>query len=229
MLELTRVDLQGLSAKPLREGISHKPDLLVYDVGGEKVVLKDYSRKRAPWRNVLGVIFTWREARALRALSGVAGVPQFRGRPDRHCVAMTFVKGRRAKKTDPDVKGNEEFVRALEQTVSEMHIRGVVHLDLKHRSNLMVSPQRLPVVLDFESALCFSPSWFGGRLAVRLLGQLDRLALQNWKRRFCPHMLSGSDLRRAQLARQLKGWWLPGRAIAAFRDIFERRHRPPDP
>ncbi|MHC4788633.1 MAG: phosphotransferase [Planctomycetota bacterium] len=222
MHNLTRADLAGLAVSPIRRGVPHKPDLLVYEAGDERIVLKDYSAKRGVLREVLGVIFTAREARALKALRGLEGVPQFRGRPDRHSVAMTFVDGRRAVKSDPELQGNERFARELEQTIRRMHARGVVHLDLKHRSNLMVSGDGHPVVLDFESALCFRTGWFGGRWAVRLLGQLDWLAVQNWKRRLCPQALSASDMRKARLARRLRGWWIPRRIVGALRDIFAR-------
>ncbi|MHC4480608.1 MAG: hypothetical protein ACYS1C_06520, partial [Planctomycetota bacterium] len=64
--------------------------------------------------------------------------------------------------------------------------------------------------------------WFGGRWAVRLLGQLDWLAVQHWKRRLCPQALSASDMRKARLARRLRGWCIPRRIVGALRDIFAR-------
>jgi predicted Ser/Thr protein kinase len=193
-------------------------------VNGEDVLLKDYGRKAGMWRDVLGVVFTGREARALRALRGVQGVPQFRGRPDPYCVAMTFISGKRVRRSDPEVRDNEDFVRQLTHTVHEMHRRGVVHLDLKHRSNLMVSAAGQPVVLDFESALCFHRTWLIGPLAVMLLGQLDWLAVQNWTRKLCPQMLahSRSDRRRARLARGMRRWWLPRRILDAMLEIVVR-------
>lgn len=223
---LTRADLDALPAEPLRCGRTYKPDLLVYQMGGRQILLKDYSRKAGAWRDILGVVCTGREARALRALAGLAGVPQFRGRPDRYSVAMTFIPGRRVSGSDSQLRGNEDFVRELERIVAQMHSRGVVHLDLKHRSNLMVSSDGSPVVLDFESALCLNQRWPGCRLAVKLLGQFDWLAVQNWKRRLCPHMLSEREMRRARLARRLRRWWLPRRLIDVFLRIVEKRARP---
>jgi hypothetical protein len=225
MRELTRADFCAPPLRRLREGVGHKPDLTVHRVGSEQVVLKDYSRKRGVWRGVIGVVCTGREARALRALAGVEGVPRFRGRPDRHSVAMAFVPGRLARKDDPALAGNRDFVEALERVVRQMHARGVVHLDLKHRSNLMVTPDGRPVVIDFEAALVFNCRRRPGRLAVRLLGRLDRLAVQNWKRRFLREDLSDGDARDARLARSLRGWWLPGRFIRALRDVFEHGRR----
>jgi hypothetical protein len=223
--DLTRADFSGAPARILRRGSSYKADLLLYDVAGECVLLKDYSRKRGVWRDVLGIMFTAREARALRALDGVEGVPQFRGRPDSHSIAMTFVAGRRIRTTDPDLRSNEEFIRRLRCVVRGMHERGIVHLDLKHRSNLIVTADGGPVILDFESALCFDPGWFGGRLAVGVLGQFDWLAVQNWTRRLCPRMLDGSPLGKGQasLAAGTKHWWLPRRFLDALLEIVADR------
>ncbi len=224
MDNVTRADFEGLPARTIRRGLNYKADLLVYRMDGEEVLLKDYGAKAGMWRDVLGVMFTRREARALRALQGVKGVPQFRGRPDAYSVAMTFVSGKRARRNDPELRGNEEFVRSLARIVREMHRRGVVHLDLKHRSNLMVSEAGQPVILDFESSLCFSRALPVGRLIVLLLGQLDWLAVQNWTRKLCPHMLTRSRFAApgARLARGARSWWLPRRVLDAMLDMMAR-------
>ncbi len=223
--ELTRADIKGLDPEPMRTGIPHKSDLLLYRVRGEQVVLKGYGAKRGLWRRVLGLVCTTLEERALRALAGMEGVPQFRGRIDRCCVAVTRVPSRRAHGPDPQLRGNEEFVRRLECIVQQMHARGVVHLDLRHRSNVRVASDGRPIVLDFESALCFDPKWFVGRLAVRLLGKLDQLAVLKWKRRLCPHMLSDSQMRKARLLERLSGWWMPRRFLDGLLSGFEGRPR----
>jgi hypothetical protein len=222
MRELTRADFEGLRAHALREPNRCKPDLLLYEVDGEQVVLKDYSGKAGVLREVVGPVLIGREARALRALRGIEGVPQFRGRPDRHCVAMSYVAGRRVAKRVFRLADNTDFFRVLADIVRQMHARGVVHLDLKHRSNLMVREDGWPAIIDFESALCFGPRRLLGRLAVAVLGQVDLLALENWKRRLCPGALSRRGRRRARLARRLRGWWVPRRFLTAFRDIFVR-------
>ena len=223
---LTRADLAGLRAKPLRTGAVNKADLLLYRIGDENVLLKDYSRKPGLWRSVVGRVLTRRESRALRELVGVQGVPQFRGRPDRYSFLMTFrpVERARAANLPGDRLG---FVRELERIVREMHGRGVVHLGLKHRTNVTVAADGSAMVLDFESAVCFSPRWWGGRLAVRLLGQLDWLAVQNWKRRLCPESLTEDERRRAKWAKRLRGAYLPRRFIGAIVDIYQRTTRGP--
>lgn len=220
---LTRTDLTDLPAKVLRQGHPYKADLSIVRGPDELLVLKDYRHKHGVCRDLLGVTATALEARALRTLEGVAGVPQFRGRPDRFSVLMTFVDAERARRTDPRVKDSEGFVRDLERIVAEMHERGVVHLDLKHRSNLLVGKQGQAVVIDFESALTFDPDRWYGRMALRLLKWVDLLALLNWKRRVCPGLLSEREARQARRLRRFRKWWFPRRLADGLLSIWARR------
>jgi len=221
---LTRADLRRLPVQPLRTGASYKADLFLYETDDGPVLVKDYGAKTGVWR-LLGAIGTRHEARALQALAGVDGVPRFLGRPDRYSVAMSFVPGRRARKSDPELRGNEAFVRDLERLVRQMHARGVVHLDLKHRSNLHVSDQGTPVVLDFESAWCFNPSRLLGRFLVRVWGIFDRLGVLKWKRRLCPQAFSAFQMRMATGMHRLRKLWLPRKLMDGLLAIAAHRPR----
>jgi serine/threonine protein kinase len=64
-----------------------------------------------------------------------------------------------------------------------MHARGLVHLDLRHRSNVLAGEDGHPVLLDFASALHFDPTTWWGRCAVSLLGRIDLRALDKWRAR----------------------------------------------
>jgi hypothetical protein len=222
--DLTRAELLRLPVRPFRAGVSYKADLLLYEASDGPFLVKDYGAKTGIWRYI-GAIGTGHEARALQALEGVEGVPRFLGRPDRHSVAMSLVPCRRARKSDPELRDNEAFVRDLERLVEQMHARGVVHLDLKHRSNVLVSEQGRPIVLDFESALCLNPDAMVGRLMVRTLGYLDRLAVINWRRRLCPHTLSASQMRRAERLHGLGVLWLPRHMVDGLLAIIARKPR----
>jgi serine/threonine protein kinase len=62
-----------------------------------------------------------------------------------------------------------------------MHARGVVHLDLRHQGNVLVGDDGAPVLLDFGSALVFAPNSRLARVAIALLGWIDRGALRKWR------------------------------------------------
>lgn len=225
--DLTRAALSRLPVRPFRPGSNYKADLFLYETEDGPVLVKDYAAKTGIWR-ILGAIGTRHEARALRVLHNLDGVPRFLGRPDRYSVAMSLMPGRRARKSDPELRGNEAFVREFEVLVGEMHARGVVHLDLKHRSNLLVSDDGHPIVLDFESALCFNSERSVGRAMVRMLGVFDRLAVANWKRRLCPRAFTESEMRAASWMHRLRKLWLPRRFMDGLLAIAARRPRPHD-
>ena len=44
-----------------------------------------------------------------------------------------------------------------------MHRRGVAHLDLRHRSNVLVGENGDPILIDFGSAITFHPGGLLGR------------------------------------------------------------------
>jgi tRNA A-37 threonylcarbamoyl transferase component Bud32 len=219
--------LAGIPARMIRQGVNYAPDLFLYEVNGEKIVLKDYGRKSWLIRATYGRMAIRQEARALKALAGLAGIPQYRGRPTPHAVAMTFVEAIRiSKRTRPLLKGNEAFVRELEAIIAEMHRRGIVHLDMKHRSNVMTTPTGRPILIDFASALSFNVGWIGGRMGLSLFAWVDDWSVRNWKRRFCPNALSDSELTRAHLVRQLSFLWLPRKVLDLYLGVIRRGEKP---
>ena len=76
------------------------------------------------------------------------------------------------------VAATDLYYRGLE---AEMHRRGVVHLDLRHRSNILAGEDGHPVLIDFASALRFDASKPWGRAACAALGTIDRRALDKWR------------------------------------------------
>lgn len=196
---------------------------MLLEVGGEKIVLKDFRNKGRAARWLVGVLLTWREARVLRRLIGMDGVPQFRGRPDRCSVAMTYIPCRRMRSDDPALRGNERYVSQLEDLVTRMHRRGVVHLDLKHRTNLAVTPRGVPVVLDFGSGLCFNPASLSGRAGIALLGPVDRLAVLKWRSRLCPHTLTPRQRRVVLATGIIESIFMPGKLIHRLRRALRKR------
>ncbi|MEZ4333517.1 MAG: hypothetical protein R3F35_17310 [Myxococcota bacterium] len=169
----------------LSRGGRGNPDVLLVEAGDRSVVVKDFGPRSAWVRRWFGPWLLRREVRAYRRLSGVASVPRWLGWLDRSAIVLEHRPGvplsrSLAGRVSPD------FLPRLEAVVEEMHRRGVVHLDLRHRSNVLADDEGQPVVLDFASALFFDPQRACGRLAVRLLGAIDRRALAKWRARLGP-------------------------------------------
>ena len=219
---ITRALLKRLPSKLLHKGAGYKPDLHIYEVDGEKLVLKDYSGKAWVWRVLVGRLSIRQEIQALKALDGVEGVPAFRGQPDADSLAMSFASARPATPPDPMVRGNRAFFDEIERIVAKMHRRGVVHLDFKHRSNLLVSDDCRPVLIDFASAFCFRQSWFGGRFLLALFKPIDLMALQHWKKRLCPGALSEDDLQTARARAVARKFWWPRWVLDRVHSLIEK-------
>jgi hypothetical protein len=59
----------------------------------------------------------------------------------------------------------------------------VVHLDLRHRSNVLLGDDGHPVLLDFATALHLRPERLAGRLLLPVLRRFDRGAVDKWRDR----------------------------------------------
>lgn len=178
-----REELAG--AELLNRGNRRNPDVLLVRRDGDAWVVKDFA-PRGPWvRRWLAPRIHAREVRALRALAGHPSVPAFRGWVDRLAFAVAYRPGPRMSRK---LRGRvpADFVRRLEEAVAEMHRRGVVHLDLRHRSNVMVDEAGRPVLIDFGSAVTFRPGGLGARLLLPWLARLDRAAVRKWRDRLDP-------------------------------------------
>lgn len=179
-LGLDRANLDERVVSVLNEGGWGNPDVLLVDADGGPVVVKDFA-PRASWvRRWLGPWLLRREALAYRCLEDVEAVPHLIGSLDRVALVFEYRPGillsrSLAGQLPPD------FLAELSSAISEMHRRGVVHLDLRHRSNILADPDGRPVLLDFASALRFDCDTWWGRRSVALLGRLDRRALRKWQ------------------------------------------------
>lgn len=167
-------------AERLQQGTGRKPDVWLVRGDEPPFVVKDFAA-RAPWlRATLGRWLIAREVRAYRALAGHPDVPRLLGRIDAYAFALEHRPGRRlsrqrAGELPPD------FLARLARAVAEMHARGVVHLDLRHRSNVLVDASGAPVLVDFASAVCLRPERWPDRVLLRWLARLDERALAKWR------------------------------------------------
>ncbi|MCR9097360.1 MAG: hypothetical protein NXI30_24340 [bacterium] len=185
---LTREALAMRPRSILNEGGSGNPDVLL--VEGERaddppVVVKDYA-PRAEWvRRFLAPSLLRREARAYRRLEGVPAVPRLLGCVDELALVLEYRPGQLLSRS---LRGMlpETFLPELESAIAEMHRRGVVHLDLRHRSNVLAGEDGHPVLIDFASALRFDVSKPWGRALCAALGRFDRRALEKWRVRLIP-------------------------------------------
>ncbi len=173
--ELDRGNLADRTRAVLNRGGWGNPDVLLVAAPSGPVVVKDYAPRNAFVRRWLGPWMLQREARAYRRLEGVDAIPRLLGQLDSAALIFEYRSGILLSRS---LAGRlpPTFLSELQHAIAEMHRRGIVHLDLRHRSNILAGDDGRPVVLDFASAL-------RGRMAVRLFGWLDWRALRKWRAR----------------------------------------------
>ncbi|MDF2440546.1 MAG: hypothetical protein JWN98_1530, partial [Abditibacteriota bacterium] len=103
---------------------------------GKLVVVKDLKRSPLWFRVLAGRHFLRREWRALRALRGLECVPEPVARIDADAIAMSHCPGRPTTAIG-DGSISPQALQRVEELVSKLHRRGVVHCDL-HGDNVLI-------------------------------------------------------------------------------------------
>jgi len=176
---ITRAELVARTLELLHRGNRHNPDVLLVEDGTRRMVVKDFAPRGALVRATLGRLVTAREAGAYRWLVGHPNVPRFLGWIDPLAIAVEYRPGRRMSRHLAE-DASPGFVAALREAVAELHRRGLVHLDLGHRSNVLVDERGEPILIDFASAIWFRPGSLGARVLLPRLAAHDRRAVAKW-------------------------------------------------
>ena len=206
--------LEIASASPLtiqmiRRGGWAKPDIKIVACGADRAVLKDFTDKSWLVR-LFGRRQVAREIRALRRLQGIAGIPQCYDRVAGGVgILMEPIEGeritrwcrRRRAETGP-------MFERLQSLVAQIHARGVVHVDLRKRDNILVTEDGRPCIIDFNASFCFEPDGLGTRLLFPLLRRVDDSAILKWKHRLAPELLTRAESARHRLMTRLRRFWI---------------------
>ena len=110
------------------------------------------------------------EARVYQQLQNMEGTPACYGLIDNQYLALEFIDGEPIRNKRP--VNNESYFKSLFKLIEQMHEKGVGHMDLKKKDNLLVTHHDEPCVLDFGAAIIrkngFHPlNHFLYRLAIR--------------------------------------------------------------
>jgi len=198
-------DLHRLRERWLCQGSAWKADLSLLNRGGERAVLKDFSAKSLLVR-LIGRAQVAREVQVYRALAGVEGVPVFLGRPTSQSLLIGYIEGRRLSK-ERGAADAPRLAARLQALVNEFHRRGVAHVDLRGRDNILVDAARRVWVLDFGA------SWLRGdgtpvRRWLFALGSLvDRAAVLKWRLLLAPESVGPAERSSHERFRRLRKLW----------------------
>ncbi len=194
LANLTREDLSRYTVRVIHRGVRAQADALLVNVNGELGVVKDYGQTRGLFRHVLARYLMAREAKALACAQGTPGVPRFYGQPDPWSLTIAYVEGQPASELEPGTVPPEFFDR-LHDTVQHLHAQGVLHCDLKRASNILVTPDWQPWLVDFAGALLRGRRWNPlARMLWHWYHSDDYKAIIKLKRRLAPELVTDEEL-----------------------------------
>jgi RIO-like serine/threonine protein kinase len=182
--------------------------VLAVDDERPRIVIRDTSKARG-WLRWLARYLAGREARALRKLDGLPGVPRLVS-AERHRLTREWIDGRpmhHARPNDP------HYYRRALLLLRRIHRRGVAHNDLAKETNWLVTLRGEPALVDFQLAHC---SRTRGRF-FRMLAHDDLRHLLKHKRTYLPHLLTQRE--RAILAKPsllARVWMSTGKRLYLF-------------
>jgi serine/threonine protein kinase len=188
---LSRANLAERTLQILHRGSRRNPDVLLVRSDAGAIVVKDFAPRGCLVRVLLAPWLQRRELRAYGRLAGHPAVPRPLGAIDPLAFALEYRPGERVSRK---LRGRVPagFVAELAEAIGAMHALGVVHLDLRHRSNVLVGEDGHPVLIDFASAVCFRPGSWAARRLLPLLAWLDRRAFEKWRVRLEPQPVRAS-------------------------------------
>lgn len=147
-----------------------------------------------------------REARTLRALDGLDGVPQLLAWSN-GILDRSYMLGAPMQQAAPR---NPRYYREAHRLLKALRQRGVVHNDLAKEPNWLQRADGSPAVVDFQIA------WTTARRSglFRLLAREDLRHLLKHKRTYCPQALTPTE--RRVLARRswiARSWRATGKRL----------------
>lgn len=203
---ITRAEAESLREDSLVPATKWKPAIWGFSKGGRRYIVKDKSACSWLFRNTIGAFSMLREFRIYCRLSGLDFVPACEGRMGRNALILERVAGRPLRGFG-EIGIKAEFFDAMERCIVAMHDRGVVHLDLRHRSNILISPEGEPFFLDFEAALYLGRNRLCRRFLHPLLTWADHSALTKYRMRYVPHVVGSAKAKRFQRMRMWRRFW----------------------
>jgi hypothetical protein len=200
---MKREDLKGSIS--VAKGRGGKPDLNRTEAVGRSLMVKDVRGKHFFLRWTLGLWLIHKEWKIYSRLTGVKGVPEPVERIDRFAFAMEFVPGKPIQREEPL---SPSFFRELERVLREVHERGVVHMDLRHKGNILLSEKGDPYLIDFNSSFAFKEKGFLRRCLFPLFKRIDDGGLLKLKKRIAPALLTSEELAFLKRFERLRKLWI---------------------
>jgi len=152
---LGSLDLQSCQAVSVSGHKWYKPVICIDTNGsGEKRLIKTYRYHQGPLGQYFRLLAS-HEYRMLTRVQGVAFTPQ-RVKREAVCsntISYGYVDGVPIKEQFRKSDIPDGFFFRLYQAVSELHDKGIAHMDVGNSGNILVSPDGKPMLIDFGSSV----------------------------------------------------------------------------
>lgn len=201
---MTRKDIEK-NFSCLVKGRFGKPDLNRIETEGHTFMVKDVRRRNLFLRWTLGLWLIDKEWKIYGRLKGLQGIPQPVERIDRFAFAMEFIPG------VPIERGKiilPSFFSDLDQVLQAVHSRGVVHMDLRHKGNILVSDKGEPFLIDFNSSFSFREGGLLRRILFPLFRWVDYGGLLKLKERASPSSMTPEETDFLKRFNRLRKLWI---------------------
>ncbi|HPX48831.1 MAG: hypothetical protein GXY28_12520 [Bacteriovoracaceae bacterium] len=205
-----------MTHQDLKKHRRYGPRVRLITLDGCMAVEKTYREAMPPIRLLGAALIAW-ERFIYSRLAGIEGIPEVLPCPDRLTLTTRFMGGTNLKEADP--APDLSYFDALERLISDMHRRGVIHLDLRNRRNYGIDDRGRPYLVDF--ATCLYIPW--DTKVRKPFEAIDWMGFAKVKHKLQPGRLDTREEGMYSLGMRLSSWWLPTRALRIIRKLVKRR------
>lgn len=205
-ISLREEDLRSPGTRVLKKGEWGKADILLVTGSKGIAIVKDFGGKAPPVR-WWGRWQIRREASIYRRLAGVRGVPKYFGRIGKNAMAIEYIEGERISHWRRRELPEALFTR-LWSLIEDIHSRGIVHIDLRKRDNILISPSGDVFIIDFNASFRFTPGSPGARYLLPTLRKIDHFGFLKWKAALAPSQLSDAERSVFRRMSILRKFWI---------------------
>ncbi len=218
-----RVRLLGQEWRLLRRIASRKalkPDILILANGERELVAKDFRPRGWFARSIWGPLNLKYEHFILQKLAGLNGVPEVIGFADWNCLLLSRVAEEEFKTAAGRL--DDDFFARLFALVTEIHRRRVLHLDLGHKSNIMVDAAGRPKIIDFNISLRLPESRLCDPL-FKLLARVDCYSVLRLKVKYRPADATPQEREAVRRFLRLRRLWIFDRLLRRLTNLNRKR------
>lgn len=199
--QYSKVELRQFAIETYREGGGSRPDVFLLEKDGSQVVLKDHDGMDKKFARIVGPLLAWREAKAMRALVDVEGVPRLICQPDKRSLLMEHISARQVVHVDSSEYNAEKYLVSLRELIQRMHASGIAHGDLRSPTNALIDEKGGAALVDFVASLSRGSELnIIQRYLFNKMCMVDFSAITKLKKRIAPELLDDTDMESTEIA-----------------------------